>query len=404
MATTGAKFPTLGQSVSASPWSNNGWTTPTNIYADDGATANITAATYDTNDRSFLLIATGFDFSAIPDGSTIDGVQVVINCWYRSGTGANQGDLARLYDGSAGIGTAKWSASTPQALGTNSATTYTLGGSADVWGATLTAALVKSSGFGVYFGFQATANNSDIDVDYITVEVWYTPPAAGITGTLAATEAGDDSASISGDVLVSGSIAATESGNDSAEMSGDVLVTGTLAATETGSDSAELSGDVLVTGTLSATEAGEDVFTASGGGLSPITGTLAATEAGADVALFYSTLPDVTGWPESLPQSFLADQYVETVEGTMLRTGTDSGPALVRRRYSVSRTVATGNMILDADQLADLIAFYDEATEFDMDPLGDGVTRTLRFMAPLRQTPLGGAALWRIDMAFEVIA
>lgn len=203
--------------------------------------------------------------------------------------------------------------------------------------------------------------------------------AASASGSLSATESGADTAALSGDVLVAGSLAVTESGADTAALAGDVLVDGTLAATESGADIAALAGDVLIDGTL------------------------AATESGADVAAIFGENEAASAWPAVLPQSFAADQYQETREGMLLRTGTDAGPALVRRRYSVSRTVASGNMVLDADQLVALNAFYDEADSFPMDPIGDGTIRTLRFMAPPRRTPLAGAALWRVDMLFEVV-
>src|SRR4030067_344365 len=86
MATTGAKYPTAAVTVSENPWLDNDWTTPGNIYADDGATANVTAATFDRPDQTFFLKASPFAFSAIPDGSTIDGVICVVNCWYANGS------------------------------------------------------------------------------------------------------------------------------------------------------------------------------------------------------------------------------------------------------------------------------------------------------------------------------
>lgn len=45
---------------------------------------------------------------------------------------------------------------------------------------------------------------------------------------------------------------------------GPGVITGTLAATESGADTAALSGVVLVQGTLAATEAGADGFAATG--------------------------------------------------------------------------------------------------------------------------------------------
>lgn len=105
-------------------------------------------------------------------------------------------------------------------------------------------------------------------------------PAA--TGSLAATETGADTASLSGDVLVAGALAVTETGADTAALAGDVLIDGALAAVESGADTAAFSGAVPVVGTLAATETGSD--TAALAGYVPVLGLLAATETGADTA------------------------------------------------------------------------------------------------------------------------
>lgn len=114
---------------------------------------------------------------------------------------------------------------------------------------------------------------------------------ASITGTLAATEAGD-SAAFSGSTTsaaVTGTLAATEAG-DTANFSGSVVSTGALAATEA-ADTASFSGSLSgAPGSLSATEAPD---TASFVGKVTVAGTLAATE-GPDTAAFVASLP-VTG-------------------------------------------------------------------------------------------------------------
>lgn len=89
------------------------------------------------------------------------------------------------------------------------------------------------------------------------------PPDAApgaVTGTLAATESGDDSASLVGSVVVQGLLAATESGDDSATIIGGTPpgVSGSLAVTESGADSAAIAGAVLVSGALAAVESGDD--------------------------------------------------------------------------------------------------------------------------------------------------
>lgn len=174
-ATTGEKYPTLGETVSEAPWSDNTWSTPTNIYSDNGATANVTASSYDSPDQTYVLKATGFDFSAIPDGSTINGVIVRINSWYRSGQGSGSMDLCQLLNTSkAKVGTNQCSTAVP--LTTTNTTIITKGNSTNLWGNALTAAWVKNANFGVAIGILATAANADVDVDYVTIEIYYTPP------------------------------------------------------------------------------------------------------------------------------------------------------------------------------------------------------------------------------------
>lgn len=85
-------------------------------------------------------------------------------------------DLCQLLNTSkAKVGTNNCSTAVP--LTTNSATIITKGSSLDTWGNSLTAAWVKSANFGVAIGILATAANADVDVDYVTIEIYYTPPA-----------------------------------------------------------------------------------------------------------------------------------------------------------------------------------------------------------------------------------
>jgi hypothetical protein len=175
MATTGEKYPTLAVTAAESPWIDNDWTTPTNVYSDNAATANVTATSFDSPDQTYVLKATGFDFSSIPDGSTILGVTCRVNAWYRSGQGAGSMDLMQLLDVSkAKVGTNQ--CATPVALTTVNTTIITKGGAADLWGNALTAAWVKDPDFGVALGILATAANADVDIDYVTLEIEYTPP------------------------------------------------------------------------------------------------------------------------------------------------------------------------------------------------------------------------------------
>ena len=151
------------------------------------------------------------------------------------------------------------------------------------------------------FAFQMYVDGQPVGTPQtVTVTV-----GAGGAGTLAAQEAGADTAAIAGAVLVAGALSVTESGADTASAPGNVLVAGSLsaveqgadtaiivggnilagylAAQESGSDTAAASGAVVVSGALSASEAGADGFAASGSiGATDIIGSFAALESGAD--------------------------------------------------------------------------------------------------------------------------
>lgn len=176
MANTTAKLPTTTATrQDFSP--GNDWTSPGNVTADDTNYASITAATYDTNDYSFNLDAQGFDFSEIPDGSTIDGIIVGIHAWYSAGT-ANYYEIKLLNGSGAKAG---FNYAGGLSIGSSvSDPADERGSSNDTWGASLTASDVKSSSFGVTVCIQATADNTDINIDYITVQIYYTAPTVTV--------------------------------------------------------------------------------------------------------------------------------------------------------------------------------------------------------------------------------
>src|SRR4030066_2350215 len=170
MADTGIKAPTAAESVGEAPWNdaNCGWVNPANIYG--AGEAEVTHSSFDSPDQTYVLKAYGFDFSAIPDNATIDGVQVVINARYA--VAAVSLDLCHLLNESrAKVGTNKYL--TPQAL-TTSAANSPVGGAADKWGNSLTPACVKDPNFGVAIGALAGGANSDVFIDSVTMQVWYT--------------------------------------------------------------------------------------------------------------------------------------------------------------------------------------------------------------------------------------
>jgi hypothetical protein len=139
------------------------WATRSNANVSDD---NYAVATLGFNAESQFLRAEDFGFS-IPGGATIDGVVVGVE---RSLTLAFTvtDSIVRLYTGSF-VGSNK-------ATGTTWPTSDTYedhGGAADVWGATLTPAIVNASTFGVGVSCIASGLGADAQIDHIRITVFY---------------------------------------------------------------------------------------------------------------------------------------------------------------------------------------------------------------------------------------
>lgn len=180
MASQGPLYP--GASIiteSTGSESNNDWTNPGNIAADDGSEAQITAATYDSPDISFRIKArwNSGQFT-IPTDATIDGMVVEIDRRCFAGSAADF--RVQFTDNiSALIGNNKASAS----AWPGSSTVATYGSSSDVWGTSLAAADFNGGDFRVALSVSATSANTDIGVDFIRLTVHYTEAAGGVSVT-----------------------------------------------------------------------------------------------------------------------------------------------------------------------------------------------------------------------------
>ena len=172
MTSTGQVSPSSATTVAEGNWSDDTWNTPTNIFADDGNTANVIAASFDSPDQTFVLKASGFNFSAIPDYADIAGVTCRVNAFFRAGQGTGSMDLLQLLD-TAGAKVGTNQCATPVVLSSTTSTVITKGGASDKWANALTPAWVKDSDFGVAIGILATAANADVDVDHVTLEIEY---------------------------------------------------------------------------------------------------------------------------------------------------------------------------------------------------------------------------------------
>jgi hypothetical protein len=161
MASTGNLFPGTGENnagIGATAWTN-----PGNIVSDNATDATCNAAA-----SSQYLVARNFSFSSIPTNATIRGITVRIEG--TENTAGTESVNAQLQnDSGALIGSSK-----AQTFSGTGATVYTYGASNDLWGATITRAMLQDADFGVRFWF-TTAHN--ITVDYVTMAIEWDIPA-----------------------------------------------------------------------------------------------------------------------------------------------------------------------------------------------------------------------------------
>lgn len=148
---TGLTLPGVGQVYT--PPSEVPWSSPNNVTTLgaplSGTSMNGSSPSFD---QSHLLVARDFGF-AIPGGATIVGVEAeLLGHWQFAAANVA---LCQLFAGGVVVGSDnKASASGAFPLGSPAAA-VAFGGPADLWGATLTPAVVNDPGFGVAFAVDA---------------------------------------------------------------------------------------------------------------------------------------------------------------------------------------------------------------------------------------------------------
>jgi len=175
-ATTTVASAVTGDSGTVS-WTNAGFERVDN---DSPAVATLNNS---SSTRSRTLRNYGFDFAAdIPAGSTILGIEVQIK---RSGTTASRisDDVLYLTD-NATVANVTQRIGSNRATATGWPTAYAYeshGGAADLWDATITAAMVRSTTFGLHFGakyYSGTSGTVQAWVDAISMRITFEPPVA----------------------------------------------------------------------------------------------------------------------------------------------------------------------------------------------------------------------------------
>lgn len=140
------------------------WTSPGNIVSD-----NTTDATCNAAASSQYLVARNFSFSSIPADATIVGILVRVEA--SEHTAGTEPLLAQLQNETGALFGSSKSTSNEGSISGTAKAVYTYGSTSDLWGATLTRAIVTDADFGVRFWF-TTAH--DIRIDFVTMAVEYT--------------------------------------------------------------------------------------------------------------------------------------------------------------------------------------------------------------------------------------
>ena len=180
MADTGWKF---GSAINAIRGSGTIlWLLANNVLSD-GANTGTNFTSVNTPGSTYFLGVTGFDFSSIPAGSTIDGVSVRVGDYARTSLGgawnAVRLILADDSDGSENKATEYTGFGVIPTTDENNSTS-------DLWSETLAVTDVQDADFGCQCQVFSAAieTTSAITINYIQMRVDYTEAPAGTNTTI----------------------------------------------------------------------------------------------------------------------------------------------------------------------------------------------------------------------------
>ena len=148
------------------PASSVAWTNPNNTQINDGAYAETTLVPGSSLYYSDYLDTTGYAFN-IPTDATILGIKASIKRYATVGSTLVPVTVKLIGPAGNNKGTASYLPTTPIVIN--------YGGATDLWGATLTPAIVNASTFGLRYSLQHAngASSSTGFVDYINLTVYF---------------------------------------------------------------------------------------------------------------------------------------------------------------------------------------------------------------------------------------
>lgn len=174
-SSTGFKSATAQAAVSSASGDNNGLQTSAgNMLVDDGlyavdtnsGTNTSTSCTATQKDRHVL---SNFGFS-IPAGSTIQGIEVKLNSRVDSTSGSPRFCVQFSWNGGS-----SWTTAVTSATLSTAETMYILGGVTNTWGRTWTNTDFDNANFRVRLTMVASNTSRDFSLDWVGVQVRYTP-------------------------------------------------------------------------------------------------------------------------------------------------------------------------------------------------------------------------------------
>ena len=183
---TGVKYPTANANVDISPWNGIAWGDLAYAYDYGANNAYVTAAEFDAGVKTKVAVLKGYGFS-IPSRATVVGILMEIRIGCDSNEGAKFGLVGLTKDGSTLAGS---NLSDGSEITEGGFTTYTFGGSSNLWGTTWSPSEVNSSNFGALLACEAVDDNADVYLDCIRLTVYYTPEV-DISQVLAEVDAQD---------------------------------------------------------------------------------------------------------------------------------------------------------------------------------------------------------------------
>lgn len=163
---TGWKFPGTMAGNRSSTGGTLAWSNPDNAKADDGSTASVVLGT----GHSLGLAATNFDFSVIPAGATIDGVEIRFGDYDSNSNNCATRDCRLILpDDSDGIDERASELPEP----TTTLATNDVGGFNNHWLQGFTRADVQDVDFGFFVAIGRITANPFINVDFMQMRVFY---------------------------------------------------------------------------------------------------------------------------------------------------------------------------------------------------------------------------------------